>query len=259
MKVVILAGGLGSRLSEETHSKPKPMIEIGNKPIIWHIMKLYSFYGYNDFIICCGYMGYVIKEYFFNYSLHNSDVEINLKSNKLKVIKNVSEPWNITLVDTGLSSNTGERIKRIKEFIKKKENFFMTYGDGLGNINIGKLLIQHKKSKKLATVTSVKPVGRFGSIVLNADNSVKSFQEKTVGNDSWINGGFFVLNYKIFDYIKDDNSIFERTPLEKLAKEKQLQTFIHRGFWHPMDTLRDKIYLNNLYKTDSAKWKIWKD
>jgi glucose-1-phosphate cytidylyltransferase len=259
MKVVILAGGLGSRLSEETTLKPKPMVEIGGRPILWHIMKIYSHYGYNDFIICCGYKGYMIKEYFANYFLHQADVTIDLKQNKLEVHQSNVEPWRITLIDTGLDTMTGGRIKKIQKYVGN-EPFMLTYGDGLGNVNIKELVEFHTKQNKLATVTVVQPSGRFGAIHFNHENSVEifAFQEKPKGDNTWINGGFFVLQPEVFDYIKDgDSTIWEREPLETLAKDKQLHAFRHYGFWKPMDTIRDKEDLEDLWKTDKCDWKLW--
>ena len=254
MKAVILAGGFGTRISEETHLKPKPMIEIGGKPIIWHIMKQYSQHGINDFIICCGYKGYLIKEYFSNYSLHTTDITVDVRKNKIKVHKKTTEPWNITLVDTGQESLTGDRIKKIEEFID--DDFCLTYGDGVASIDIKKLIKFHKKNKKLATVTAVKPGGRFGAMDLEKD-MVQKFLEKPKGDGGWINGGFFVLNKKIFKYISNSPCIWEREPLEKLAKDKQLSAFKFEGFWYAMDTLRDKIYLEELWNSKNAPWKIW--
>jgi len=259
MKVVILAGGLGSRLSEETTLKPKPMVEIGGRPILWHIMKIYSHYGYNDFIICCGYKGYMIKEYFANYFLHQADVTIDLKENKLEIHQSNVEPWKITLIDTGLNTMTGGRIKKIQQYIGD-ETFMLTYGDGLGNVNIKNLVEFHNQQNKLATVTVVQPSGRFGAIHFNQENSVEifAFQEKPKGDNTWINGGFFVLQPEVFDYIKDgDSTIWEREPLETLAKDKQLHAFRHYGFWKPMDTIRDKEDLEDLWKTDQCDWKLW--
>ena len=254
MKVVILAGGLGSRISEESIIKPKPLVEIGSKPIIWHIMKVYSQFGFNDFVICCGYKGYMIKEYFTNYSLHTTDITVNVRSNQIKVHKKTTEPWNITLVDTGQESLTGDRIKKIEQFVG--DDFCLTYGDGIANINIKKLVNFHKKNKKLATVTAVKPGGRFGAMDLDK-NMVRKFLEKPKGDGGWINGGFFVLSKKIFKYISKSPSIWEREPLEKLAKANQLSAFKFDGFWYAMDTLRDKIYLEELWKSKKAPWKIW--
>tara|TARA_B100000989_G_scaffold151108_1_gene112691 strand:- start:28877 stop:29650 length:774 start_codon:yes stop_codon:yes gene_type:complete len=256
MKLIILAGGLGTRLSEETISKPKPMVEIGGKPIIWHLMKLYSSYDINEFIICCGYKGYLIKEYFSNYFLHNSDIEIDLNNNSLSYLNQNVEPWKITLVDTGEETMTGGRLLRVKEFLKEGETFCFTYGDGLSDLDINKLISFHKEHKKLATLTAVHAPGRFGS--LNVENSqVKLFKEKPIGDGSRINGGFFVLSEKVIKFIEDDSTIWEREPLEKLSKEKELMAFNHDGFWHPMDTLRDKIFLNELWDSHNAPWKIW--
>lgn len=258
MKVVILAGGLGTRISEESHLKPKPMIEIGDMPILWHIMKIYSHYGYNDFIICCGYKGYVIKEYFANYFLHTSDITFDFSNNnKIIVHNNITEPWKVTLVDTGNESMTGKRIKTIRHYIDKNEEFMLTYGDGVANINITKLVEYHNKHKKLATVTSVQPIGRFGALNISENNVVKSFEEKPKGDNAWINGGFFVLNYKVFDYIPDGNIIFEKEPIEKLAQDNQLIAYKHNGFWQPMDTMRDKNYLEQLWYSKNAPWKVW--
>jgi glucose-1-phosphate cytidylyltransferase len=256
MKVVILAGGLGTRLSEETALRPKPMVEIGGMPIIWHIMKLYSTYGFNDFIICVGYKGYIVKEYFANYFLHKSDVTIDLKNNSLKVQDSQAEPWTITLVDTGIDSMTGGRIKRIQPHIGN-ESFLLTYGDGLSNVDISALVKFHKKQNKLCTVTAVQPLGRFGALDLTENNVVRSFLEKPKGDGTWINGGFFVCDPKVFDYIKDDSTIWERKPMEQLAAEGQMSAFKHDGFWKPMDTLRDKIELEENWATKNALWKIW--
>lgn len=256
MKVVILAGGQGSRISEESLVKPKPLVEIGSKPIIWHIMKIYSYYGLNEFIICCGYKGYLIKEYFANYSLHTTDITVDVSNNKITVHKKKTEPWKITLVDTGDYSQTGERIKRIKKYVG--DTFCLTYGDGLSSINIKNLIKFHNKNKKLATVLAVKPAGRFGSIKIK-NNLVEQFLEKPQGDNSWINGGFFILNKKIFKYIKENNSIWEKGPLENLAKNKQLNAFKFEGFWYAMDTLRDKNYLEDLWNSKKAPWKLWDD
>ena len=255
MKIVLLAGGYGTRISEETTIKPKPMVEIGGMPIIWHIMKLYSKYGYNDFIICLGYKGYIIKEYFNNYFLHKSDVEIDLKNNKIKTLDSASDNWKITLVDTGLKTMTGGRIKRVKKYIGNNR-FMFTYGDGLSNINIDELVSSHEKSNKEITVSAIQPIGRFGELKLNSDNSVKSFIEKPKNTISWINGGFFVCEPSVFDYIDNDFTIFEREPMEKLAYSNKMNAYLHNGFWKPMDTLRDKIELNELWK-NNPPWKVW--
>lgn len=257
MKAVILAGGFGTRLSEETSLKPKPMVEIGERPIIWHIMKIYSTYGINDFIICCGYKGYLIKEYFINYYTHQSDVTINLKNNKISVNKNNSEPWSVTLVDTGNDSKTGGRLKRVKNYLKDEEAFCFTYGDGLSNVNILDLIEFHKQQNKIATLTTIMPPGRFGNLKLGERDSVTDFQEKPAGDGGWINGGFFVLNPKVFDYIFDDQTSFEEKTLIDLAKDNQLSAFKHNGFWQAMDTYRDKKMLNELWKKNKADWKIW--
>lgn len=256
MKVVILAGGLGTRLSEETVVKPKPMVEIGGMPILWHIMKIYSSYGYNDFIICLGYKGYIVKEYFANYFLHRSDVTIDLSDNSIKVHDSQAEPWKITLVDTGVDSMTGGRIKRIKEHVNN-EPFMVTYGDGVGNIDIAELVKFHKKNGKYCTVTSVQPSGRFGALNIGTTNEVHSFMEKPKGDGSWINGGFFVCQPEIFDYIEGDGTTWEREPMEQIASEGQMCAFKHEGFWKPMDTLRDKHELENDWLEGRAKWKNW--
>lgn len=246
MKVVLLAGGLGTRISEESHLKPKPMIEIGGRPILWHIMKIYSKYGLNDFVICCGYKSYVIKEYFANYFLHLSDVTFDLKNNKMEVHHNDSEPWKVTLVDTGEDTMTGGRIKRVRKYLGD-EDFCLTYGDGLADIDLPKLLEFHKAHGGLATLTAAQPPGRFGALGLNG-NLIESFKEKPMGDGNWINGGFFVLNPKVIDLISDDTTVWEKEPLEKLAEAKQLHAFKHSGFWQPMDTLRDKIISKNFGK-----------
>jgi glucose-1-phosphate cytidylyltransferase len=255
VKVVILAGGLGTRLSEETVVKPKPMIEIGGKPILWHIMKVYSSYGINDFIICLGYKGYVIKEYFANYFLHMSDVTFDMKTNKMKVHANKSEGWSVTLVDTGEETMTGGRLKRVKKYLNN-ETFCFTYGDGVTDLNISALIDFHKQHKKLATMTAVQPPGRFGAVNLVKDE-VNHFSEKPKGDHTWINGGFFVLEPSVIDLIKNDATIWERRPLEMLASQKQLRAFRHNGFWRPMDTLRDKMYLEDLWNKRKAPWKVW--
>jgi glucose-1-phosphate cytidylyltransferase len=258
MKVVILAGGRGTRIQEESLIKPKPLIEIGSKPIIWHIMKTYSHYGFKEFVICCGYKGYLIKEYFANFSLYNSDVTIDIKKNEIKVHKNNNEDWKITLIDTGDDSLTGGRILRIKDFVD--EEFLLTYGDGVADVNISKLIEHHKINKKIATMTIVQPQGRFGVVEFNTKNNlIENFSEKLKGDGTWINGGFFVLNKKIFDYLKDDFTIWEKEPLEKLSKENELIAFKHDNFWYPMDTMRDKVYLENLWNQNKAPWKIWNE
>ena len=254
MKAVILAGGLGTRLSEETDLKPKPMVEIGGRPILWHILKIYSSHGINDFIICAGYKGYVIKEYFANYFLHMSDVTFDMSDNTLEVHRKSAEPWTITIVDTGDETMTGGRIKRIAPYLDGL--FCLTYGDGVGDIDITGSIEFHKKSGRLATLTGVRPPGRFGSLELNGDE-VNSFIEKPLGDGSWINGGFFILDPKTIEYIEGDTSIWERTPLEKLAADGQLGIYRHDGFWRPMDTLRDKNDLEDLWDSGRALWKMW--
>ena len=260
MKAVILAGGFGTRISEESGTRPKPMVEIGGKPIMWHIMKTYSFYGINDFIICCGYKSYMIKEYFSNYFLHNADVTFDMKNNNMKVHKMHSEPWNVTLVDTGLNTMTGGRLKRIKEYVQDG-TFCMTYGDGVSNVNINNLIMHHKNQGTLATLTSVRQHGRFGVFKLKkGESKIEHFREKPEmeGDESaWINGGFFVLEPKVIDYIEDDSTVFERDPMEKLAKDGQMSAFRHTDFWQPMDTLRDKNLLEDLWQSENAPWKIW--
>jgi glucose-1-phosphate cytidylyltransferase len=255
MKAVILAGGLGTRISEETSSKPKPMIQIGGMPLLWHIMKIYSSFGINDFIICCGYKGYMIKEYFANYSLHNSDITLDLKENKIEIHHKSVEPWKITLIDTGLDTMTGGRLKKVQSYLDN-ETFCFTYGDGLTDLNITNLIKFHKEQKTLATVTGVKPPGRFGAMAVS-DNKVVKFQEKPEGGNSWINGGFFVLEPKVFDYITGDGTIWEREPLENLSNEKQLSVYLHSGFWQPVDTLRDKNRLEELWNSNEPPWKSW--
>ncbi|MSP11256.1 MAG: glucose-1-phosphate cytidylyltransferase [Pelagibacteraceae bacterium] len=255
MKVVILAGGIGSRLSEESVVRPKPLIEIGGMPIIWHIMKIYSYYGFKDFIICCGYKGYLIKEFFSNYFLHSSDLTIDLENDKIIYHQKNNEPWKITLVDTGDNTSTGGRIKKIKKFITE-ENFCLTYGDGLSAVNIKKLVNFHIKNKKKGTLIAVKPQGRFGSLKLEG-NKVEQFLEKSPGDGGWVNGGFFVLNKDIFNYIRSEKTIWEREPLERLSKNNQLISYKFNGFWYAMDTLKDKNYLENLWSSGKAPWKIW--
>ena len=257
MKAVILAGGFGTRLTEETVIKPKPMVEIGGKPILWHIMKIYSKHGVNDFIICCGYKGYIIKEYFRNYFLHQSDITINLKTNEMEVHNNNAEGWKVTLVNTGEKTMTGGRLKKVREYIKNEKSFFFTYGDGLSDINLSQLLEFHNKHGKKATLTAVQPPGRYGVIKFGSNDIVNSFQEKPEGDGSWINGGFFVLNPEVIEDIKDENTSWEKETLFNLAIKKNLYAFKHEGFWQPMDTLREKTMLNELWSKDKAPWKIW--
>jgi len=257
MKAVILAGGLGTRISEETHLRPKPMIEIGGKPILWHVMKIYSSHGINDFIICCGYKGYIIKEYFANYFLHMSDVTFDMKDNTIKVHEKNAEPWRVTLIDTGEDTQTGGRLKRIRPYIEDQESFCFTYGDGLSDVNISELIDFHKSHGKLATVTAVQPPGRYGALNISDKNLVTSFSEKPRGEGGSINGGFFVVSPKAIDYIEGDSTPWEQKPLEKLANESQLHAYFHDGFWQPMDTLREKNMLEELWQQGSAPWKIW--
>ena len=254
MKAVILAGGLGTRLSEETILKPKPMVEIGDKPLLWHIMKSYSAHGVHDFVICCGYKGYIIKEYFANYFLHSSDVTFDIQNNEMEVHVRNSEPWRVTLVDTGDKTLTGGRLKRVKQYIKDEESFCFTYGDGVSDVNISELIEFHKSHNKLATLTATQPPGRFGALDLDG-NKINSFQEKPQGDGAWVNGGFFVLSPKVIDYIEGDSIMWERKPMEILAKEGQLLAFLHHGFWQPMDTLRDKVLLEELWQSGKAPWK----
>ena len=257
MKVVILAGGLGTRISEESYLKPKPMIEIGEQPILWHIMKEYSKHGFNDFIICLGYKAYVIKEYFSNYFLHTCDITFDLEKNKLTVHNNCSEPWKVTLIDTGLNTMTGGRIKRIQKYIGN-ETFMLTYGDGVSDVNIKNLLEYHKEHGKIATITAVNVGQRFGVLVTDNENNITSFREKRKSDGSWINGGYMVLNPDVFDYITEgDRCIFEQKPLENLAKDNQLVAYKHTGFWQCMDTQRDKQQLEELWQTGNAPWKVW--
>ena len=258
MKVVILAGGFGSRLSEETVVKPKPMVEIGTHPILWHIMKIYSTYGFNEFVILLGYKGYYIKEYFSNYFLHNNDVTIDLAKNTMEIHNNHTEPWKVTLLETGANSMTGARIKQAKPYLNN-ETFFLTYGDGVCDVNINELLSFHKKNARALTMTAVQPEGRFGVIDLDPQSKVERFYEKPQGDGGWINGGFFVCEPEVFEYISDRNDcIFERDPLENIAKDGQLFAYQHNGFWMCMDTLRDKVKLNELWDGNEAKWKKWK-
>ncbi len=255
MKAVILAGGFGTRLSEETTIKPKPMVEIGGKPILWHIMKIYSTHGINDFIICCGYKGYVIKEYFANYYLHTSDITFDMVENSTVVHESSAEPWRITLVDTGYNTGTGGRLKRVKKFIGE-DDFCFTYGDGVSDVNITDLISFHKKQQTLATVTAVLPPSKYGVMVLK-ENKITSFEEKPEGNGGWINGGFFVLSPKVIDYIDSYEVMWEHDPMRRLVKEEQLSAFYHKDFWQPMDTLRDKEYLEKKWISGDAPWRIW--
>lgn len=255
MKAVILAGGLGTRISEETNLKPKPMVEIGGRPILWHVMKIYSTHGINDFVICAGYKGYVIKEYFANYFLHMSDVTFDMEKNRMEVHQRRSEPWRVTIVDTGETTMTGGRLKRIREYIQD-ETFCFTYGDGVGDVNIMDLVAFHKRQGRKATLTGVRPPGRYGALEIEGDR-VEKFQEKPEGDGSWINGGFFVLEPSVFSLIENDKTIWERGPLEALADAKQLNVYKHGGFWQPMDTLRDKMYLEDLWSSGQSPWKLW--
>jgi glucose-1-phosphate cytidylyltransferase len=256
MKAVILAGGLGTRLSEETSLKPKPMVEIGGKPILWHIMKIYSYYGVNDFIICCGYKGYVIKEYFANYFLHQSDVTFDMEGNTMEVHRKRAEPWKVTLVDTGDETMTGGRLKRVQEYVKDEEAFCFTYGDGVGSIDIAKAIAFHKKHGKKATLTATFPPGRFGAIDI-LDDQILNFKEKPKGDGAMINGGFFILSPKVIEWINGDTSVWEQEPLMGLAESGELMAFKHEGFWLPMDTLRDKQKLQELWDSGNAPWKLW--
>ena len=259
MKALILAGGFGTRLSEETDIKPKPMVEVGGKPILWHIMKTYSYYGINDFVVLLGYKGYYIKEYFANYFLHQSDVTIDMSNGNMEVHNNSSEPWKVTLLDTGLNTMTGSRIKRAKAHIGN-EPFMLTYGDGVADININDTLKFHKQHGRLVTMTSAQPEGRFGALNINENNQVSMFKEKPKGDGSWINAGYFICQPEVLDYIGNgDSVVFEQDPLKKLAEDGQIYTYKHRGFWMPMDTLRDKIFLNEMCKNKNATWMVWED
>jgi glucose-1-phosphate cytidylyltransferase len=256
MKAVILAGGLGTRLSEETGLRPKPMVEIGGRPILWHIMKIYSYYGINEFIVCCGYKGYVIKEYFANYFLHMSDVTFDMTNNAMTVHQSVAEPWKVTLVDTGESTGTGGRLRRIRQYLGDDEAFCMTYGDGVSDVNITELIEFHKSHGKEATLTSIQPSARFGALGLK-DNHVYAFQEKPKDEGGWINGGFFVLSPRVLDEVKNDEWMFEREPMEALVEKGEVQAFFHHGFWQAMDALRDKHQLEELWSKGKAPWKLW--
>jgi glucose-1-phosphate cytidylyltransferase len=255
MKAVILAGGLGTRISEETYLKPKPMIEVGGRPILWHVLKIYSAHGINDFIICAGYKGYVIKEYFANYFLHMSDVTFDMKNNRMEVHNQRSEPWRVTIVDTGESTMTGGRLKKVQDYVGN-ESFCFTYGDGVGDVDVSNLVSFHKTQGRNATLTGVQPPGRFGALEVEG-TKVSGFQEKPDGDGSWVNGGFFVLEPSVFDLIKNDSTVWERSPLESLAVSNQLSIYKHGGFWQPMDTLRDKLHLEELWESGKAPWKVW--
>jgi glucose-1-phosphate cytidylyltransferase len=256
VKVVILAGGVGSRLTEETQVRPKPMVEIGGKPILWHIMKLYSAYGFNDFVICVGYKGYMIKEYFANYYLHTCDVTFDVARNEMQVLQSSAEPWRVTLVDTGDTTETGGRLKRVLRHVAGDESFFFTYGDGVADVDIAQLLEFHSSQGTIATVTAVQAPGRFGALELDGDR-IAEFREKPVGDGAWINGGFFVLSPRVGDYLEGDGTIWEREPLQRLAADGELSSFRHTGFWQPMDTLREKTQLEQLWADGLARWKVW--
>jgi len=257
MKAVILAGGFGTRISEETSLLPKPLIQIGGKPILWHIMKMYSAYGISDFVICCGYKGYLIKEYFANYFLHTSDVTFDIQKNEMEIHQRNAEPWRVTLIDTGESTMTGGRIKRVASYLSNEDAFCLTYGDGLSDVNIGKLIKFHEEHGSNATITATYPPGRFGALEINPENYVSSFREKPIGDGGMINGGFFVLDPKVLDLIKDDDTVWEQEPLELLAKDNQLKAYCHEGFWQCMDTLRDKKLLEELWESGNAPWQVW--
>jgi glucose-1-phosphate cytidylyltransferase len=257
MKAVILAGGLGTRISEESNTRPKPMIEIGGKPILWHIMKIYGAHGINDFVICCGYKGYIIKEYFANYFLHMSDVTFDMTTNAMQVHQKNAEPWRVTLVDTGEHSMTGGRLGRVAHFLKDEDTFLFTYGDGVSDIDITALLAFHRAHGKQATVTAVQPPGRYGALDVS-ETTVRGFIEKPAGDGGWINGGYFVLSPKVLEYIKDDSTIWELAPMQTLAATGELRAYAHRGFWQPMDTLRDKVQLEDMWQNNKAPWRLWK-
>jgi glucose-1-phosphate cytidylyltransferase len=256
MKAVILAGGLGTRISEETHLRPKPMVEIGHKPILWHIMKSYSAHGVTDFIICCGYKSYLIKEYFANYALHMSDITFDLRTNNMSIHQRKVEPWKVTLVETGEETMTGGRLKRVADYVRNEECFCFTYGDGVANVDIAASIAFHKKHGRLATVTAVRPPGRYGSLAIN-EAEVMGFSEKPPGDGGFVNGGYFVLSPRAIDYIEGDATPWEVGPIERLALDRQMKAFVHTGFWQPMDTLRDKIYLESLWDSGRAPWKVW--
>ncbi|MBK1867074.1 glucose-1-phosphate cytidylyltransferase [Aestuariivirga sp. YIM B02566] len=256
MKAVILAGGLGTRISEETHLRPKPMVEIGHKPILWHIMKSYSAHGVTDFIICCGYKGYIIKEYFANYALHMSDITFDLQANNMSIHQRKVEPWKVTLVETGEETMTGGRLKRVADYFRNEECFCFTYGDGVANVDITASIAFHKEHGRLATVTAVRPPGRYGSLAID-EEEVMGFSEKPPGDGGFVNGGYFVLSPRVIDYIEGDATPWEVGPLERLALDRQMKAFVHTGFWQPMDTLRDKIYLESLWDSGRAPWKVW--
>ena len=257
MKAVILAGGLGSRLSEETSIKPKPMVEVGGKPILWHIMKIYSAYGINDFIVCLGYKGHIIKDFFANYFLYSSDLTVDLGKNSLEYHRNTCEPWRVTLVDTGANTMTGGRLKRVLPYVADDEDFCFTYGDGVADVNIARLIEFHRQSEALVTLTATQPTGKFGALRISDNSLVESFQEKPAGDGRWVNGGFLVLSPKVGEYIKDDSTIWEREPLEQLASEGRVSAFKHTGYWQPMDTVHDKQVLEDLWATGDAPWKVW--
>jgi glucose-1-phosphate cytidylyltransferase len=254
MKAVILAGGLGTRLSEETGLKPKPMVEIGGRPVLWHIMKSYSKHGINDFIICCGYKGYVIKEYFASYGLRSSDVTFDMQNSTMQVHARTTEPWRVTLIDTGEATMTGGRLKRVRSYLQEEDAFCFTYGDGVSDVDITALVASHRAGGRLATLTATQPPGRFGALNLDG-NRIISFQEKPQGDGAWINGGFFVLSPRVIDYIVDDHTVWEKEPMEQLARQGQMDAYFHHGFWQPMDTLRDMVYLNDLWNSGKAPWK----
>lgn len=256
MKAVILAGGLGTRISEETSLRPKPMVEIGGKPLLWHVMKIYAAHGINEFIVCCGYKGYVIKEYFANYFLHMSDVTFDMSANRMDVHQNSAEPWRVTLIDTGEQTMTGGRLRRVRDYLEG-EDFCFTYGDGVGDVDVTALVDFHRREGRLATLTATQPPGRFGAINMEG-HRVVSFQEKPQGDGAWINGGFFVLSPKVIDYIDADDTVWEREPMERLARDKQMSAYFHNGFWQPMDTLRDKTHLEELWASGKAPWRLWK-